>query len=188
MSWNILVLNIVWDKRPSSGAWGFFFPPRVYFIITVIIITGFELIEPPQCWWAMLCLWFSLIYQSANILKRHRLQGPGVLVFPICWTDMSFWWHMYLMFNFYLTEHNDLCLEMVSLHGRTDTSCLPYLYTLKKHKGSGVYLNIFQFRPLFATGSFLNKPSSFQTGLLASLLSPPVVVLHQKVHVHRSCT
>lgn len=58
---------------------------------------------------------------------------------------------------------------------------LPYLYTLKKNKGSGVYLNIFQFGPLLATVSFLNKPSSFQTGLLASPLSPPAFVLHQKV-------
>lgn len=57
---------------------------------------------------------------------------------------------------------------------------LSYLYPLKKNEASGVYLNIFQLRPLLTTISHLDQSRSFWTGLPASTPSNPTVVLHQR--------
>lgn len=56
---------------------------------------------------------------------------------------------------------------------------LSYLYPLKNNKASGVYLNIFQFRPLLITISHLDQSSSFWTSLPASTPGNPTLVLYQ---------
>ena len=109
LTWNFIILNIAWNKGSSAGAWEFF--PRMCHVIIVIVIPGFDVIEPDgtplQYWGSILSLWlFISLPILAYILMLQRLQGHGVF----CWTDMT-WQRRYLMLKPCLMEHSYLCLH-----------------------------------------------------------------------------